>query len=313
MRAPVSVNNEWSTLREVVLGIASRLYWPDPGTVFLKETSPWCMVLIGRIGGALLAGRPMPRWTGALLAPELRELEMVLARHDVVVHRPDPIRPHPGEPAGLSQVFARDPVIVVGDTVILAAQKLPMLRKEIRGFGRLLDRIRAAGARVVRVPAEAEDTFIEGGDVLVDLPYVFVGVGELASNLNGARWLQEQLGPKVHVVAVPIVKRGVFHLDTCLTLIGPRTGIVCREALADPLPPPLCEYDLIAVDERTRAGLGTNVLMLDSRTVIAQRRHRRLLARLRARGFRTVALDFGWHALGGGAFRCATHPLRRAD
>jgi len=110
------------------------------------------------------------------------------------------IVPQQNEEPGLSQVFARDPIIAIGHKVICGQQKLRTLRKEIRGFKSILQNLEKNGVEVLRVPTEQEDTFLEGGDVLVDAPYVYVGVGKLASNRKGADWLQGALGSEFKVI-----------------------------------------------------------------------------------------------------------------
>lgn len=96
-----------------------------------------------------------------------------------------------------------------------------------------------------------------------------------------------------------------------MTLIGSGLGIIHRESLVNPLPPPLDTYEFIEVDARTRQELGMNVLVLDPKTIIVQSRHVKLQQNLRERGFRVIPLDFAWHTRLDGAFRCATAPIRR--
>jgi N-dimethylarginine dimethylaminohydrolase len=307
------VANEWTTLREVVLGSAHPMYWYSPGDILKVETSAsWLALMAERVGGRLLAGRRMPEWLRRQFEREIEAIGRILAQRGITVHRPAAIRPAPGEAPGLSQVFARDPIIAIGDTLVVGLQRVKALRKEIRGLQHVLQHATARGMRIIRLPRDQEEMFLEGGDVLVDLPYVFVGVGSLASSLKGAQWLQQQLGPAVQVVPVAITQPGIFHLDTCLTLIGPRLGIIHREALQTPLPQPLREYQFIEVDSRTRREIGINVFSLDPATLIMQRRHRRLQSELEAKGYRVIPVPFHFHALSGGGLRCVTHPLSRA-
>jgi len=61
-------------------------------------------------------------------------------------------------------------------------------------------------------------------------------------------------------------------------------------------------------DAGSRQKLGTNVLILDPKTIILQSRHVQLQQDLQERGFRIIPLDFSWHTRLDGAFRCATTP-----
>jgi glycine amidinotransferase len=285
---------------------------PAPGTLFPPETLSLWARLMERVLWAVFGRRRVPAWLRRRYAQELESLRSVLVAHGVEVVRPRPVSVCAGESAGISQVFARDPIMVIGDTVVRAWQRAEVLRKERRGFDELLGELCREGTTVIEGPSAEQGAYLEGGDVLVDLPYVFVGVGSLASSSAGAAWLQRALGPSCDVVPVEIRDPTVFHLDTCLTLTGPRSGIVRREALQDPLPAPLDAYALVDVDAATFRQIGVNILMLGPGQIILQRRHDRTLgSQLRGRGLHVSTLDFAWHALALGAFRCATHPLVR--
>ena len=309
---PVSVFNEWSRIEEVILGIASPIYFPPPRTIISPCGSPWWLRLIDKAIGLFLVGRRIPAWINKGFQDEIAGLHRILQAQRIHILRPAPITPLCSEEPGLSQVFARDPIIAIGNTVIIGRQKLVTLRKEIRGFEPILQSLKEYGVAILQVPTVPEDIFLEGGDVLVDDPYVFVGVGNLASNTKGAEWLQGALGTRFKVVPVRINQPGIFHLDTCMTLIGPQLGIICRSALAQPLPAPLNEYEFIEVNETVRSQIGTNVLVLNPEIVILQARHDILKSALQRKCFRTILIPFRWHGLAGGAFRCVTHPLRRA-
>ncbi|MEK6802172.1 MAG: arginine deiminase family protein [Nitrospirota bacterium] len=306
----ISVHNEWSCLEEVVLGIAPELYFPARHPIELEPVHPWWRRASAAMLSTLAKGRRVPAWITQKYVAELESLRKILLEHGCTVHRPVPITPLAEEPPGLGQMFARDPIMAVGDTLIVGQLQIGMRRKERRGLDALLSALTGNHTRVVAV--SSDDIFLEGGDVIVDLPYLYVGVGKYGSNLKGVEWLQRQLGAAVTVVPVPLAVSGILHLDCCLTLIGPRLGILHRESLANPLPPPLDTYEFIEVDARTRQELGTNVLALDARTIIVQSRHVHLQQSLRERGFRVLPLNFSWHARLDGAFRCATAPIRRS-
>ncbi len=305
----LSVHNEWSRLEEVVLGLASELYMPALHPIDLEPINPWWRRVSATLLSTIAQGCRVPGWIQQKYVAELEALQRVLLEHRVTVHRPVPVAPVAEEPPGLGQMFARDPLIAVGGTLIAGSLQIDMRHKEARGLAPFMSSWPSHGTRVLAMTPD--DGFLEGGDALIDWPFVYVGVRRYGSNLTGAAWLQRQLRSSVTVIPVPLAVSGILHLDCCMTLIGPRLGIIHREALAAPLPPPLDAYEFIEVDVRAQQELGTNVLVLDPRTIIVQSRHVQLQQRLRARGFRVIPLDFTWHARLGGAFRCATAPLRR--
>ena len=264
----ISVHNEWSRLEEVVLGIAPELYFPAMHPIELESVNPWWRRTSAAMLYTIAKGHRVPDWIARKYVAELEALRKVLIEHGVSVHRPVPITPLAKEPPGLGQMFARDPIMAVGNTLIVGQLQIEMRRKERRGFHSLLGELACNSTRVVSMPSN--DIFLEGGDVVIDLPYVYVGVGKYGSNIKGVEWLQSQLGTAVTVVFVPLAVSGILHLDCCMTLIGPRLGIIHCGSLVNPLPPPLDTYEFIEVDSRIRQELGTNVLVLDPKTIVVQ-------------------------------------------
>ncbi len=309
----ISVNNEYSKLKKVFLGIAPYMFFPPANTAVLSEDIPSLTHrLISVVTGKFFSGKKVPSWIVNKYKRELSVLHGVLRKYDIEIVYPEPILPQKGEELGLTQVFARDPIIVIGNTIIRSKQRIKTLRKERRGYDAFLEKMSDLGVRVLRVP-EDSDIYLEGGDVVVDLPYVFVGVGDIGSNIKGVQWLKEQLDSSIKVIPVPIIKRGVYHLDMCMTIIGRNKGIICRSALKSPLPSPLDKYDFIEVDEKVRVQAGTNVLVVSPNTIVLQKRHVKLKEELEKKGYNAIGVDFNWHASAGGGFRCATHPLYREN
>lgn len=308
----ICVKNEWSSLKSVFIGL-SNIRFPEPNVYVFKGSNPLWLRIIDKIIGSFFAGKKIPKWLTKKFIKENTDLEKTLKKFNIKVYRPHEVFPQNNEPLGLSQVFPRDPIIVIDNKIIYGYQKIPALRKETRGIKKALDKINMNHEKYVLSPQEYPETYLEGGDVLVDLPYVFVGIGDVASNKKGADWLQKILGNNYKVIPVKIIKKGINHLDTCLTLIGKKKGIICKEVIEDPLPFPLCDYEFINVKKNVRKEIGINIIMVNPNTIIIQQRHKTLKNQLLKKGYNVISLDFTWHALSGGAFRCATHPLIRKD
>ena len=58
---------------------------------------------------------------------------------------------------------------------------------------------------------------------------------------------------------------------------------------------------------------GTNVLVIDPKTIIVHERHTELQLKLKQKGLKVIPIDFTNHANTHGAFRCATCPISRSD
>lgn len=134
-------------------------------------------------------------------------------------------------------LFARDCMAVVGDVLVQMRPRHPA-----RWRDGVLARTVAAHAPIFRglsvvdvANSATEDTFIEGGDVLVvSERLVLVGVG-IRTNAAGARALAVALAPRgVEVIGVRLpVKRAAMHLDTLFTLLDRDCALAYTPVLAE--------------------------------------------------------------------------------
>jgi len=305
----LAVYNEWDQIEEIVLGDGGSVYIPGPHPIEDEAQHSWLRRASRQAFYRLLEGRKVPESLTRRYQREQLGLLAIFQEREIKVHRAEPIIPKENEPVGLGQMFARDPIMTVGDKFIVGRLQIDMRRKEVRGLQTVIKTLRDRGENVAVL--EAKGVYLEGGDVMLDWPRVYVGVGKYASNAAGADWLQAVLGDEAQVIQVSLAISGILHLDCCMSLIGPGLGIIHRDALISPLPKPLNDYEFIEIDEQTRREMGGNVLLLDPKTVIVQKRHSALAEALSKKGFDVISLDFSHHASLDGAFRCATAPLRR--
>lgn len=308
----MAIYNEYKKLNEVILGISPKIYMQSELPAEMVAGIGWFDKLFNKIAHTIYRKRPLPASVSKKYENELEELHKVLIEHGVKVHRLDEIEPMPNEPEGLIQMFARDPAMTVGKNFVFGNLQIPMRKKEYRGYENLLPIIESNGLVVRKIDLD-NNKFLEGGDVIVDYPYVFVGINTYATNQAGLEWIEHLLGDEFKVVPVYINDPTIMHLDCCLTIIGPKLSVINKESLKQPLPYPLNEYEFIEVDAKTRKELGTNVLVIGEKTIIVQARHIDLQNKLKEKGFEVIPIDFTNHANTHGAFRCATCPLRRGD
>ena len=305
------VYNEYSKLNEVILGISQKIFMQGELPAEMEAGMAWIDKLTNTIGHTIYNKRALPQSISNKYQIELEELYKVLVDYGVKVHRVEAIEPLADEPEGLIQMFARDPAMTIGNHFLFGNLLIPMRKKEHRGYNGLLPVLRDNGLKVSSIDLNS-NVFLEGGDVIVDYPYVFVGINTYATNMSGLNWLERQLGEEFKVVAVYINDPTIMHLDCCMTIIGPKMAIINTESLKQPLPFPLNEYEFIEVDSKSRKELGTNVLVIDLKTIVVQERHKELQSKLREKGFKVITIDFTNHANTHGAFRCVTCPLSRS-
>mgnify|MGYP003361894564 FL=1 len=237
--------------------------------------------------------------------------------HGVKVHHVDSVTPTKLDPYGMGQMYARDSAMSVGEHFIEGNVQIEMRKIERRGYQRIVAAINDKNQ--VHTLNQKDKIYLEGGDVIVNYPYVFVGIGKYASNEAGAKWLQSILDKDFEneivdrpwkVVPVYLNDDAILHLDCCMTIIGPKTAIIHKPVLKD-LPKELVDYKFIDIDAKTRKEMGGNVLVIGPKKVIVQKRHTALQEALKNEGYTVIPIVFTWHSLLDGALRCASCPLVR--
>ncbi|MFB8005801.1 dimethylarginine dimethylaminohydrolase family protein [Nocardia sp. NPDC056000] len=256
---------------------------------------------------------------------ERDELAAVLGRHGVQVLRPRLFTADEkaaAGPTGYANFFVRDPWFTVGDHVIEGVLQFPHRRMEVLpSRDLLLERVMPSPAHYVSLlqPGIAPlgdpgpGPFLEGGDVLVLGTQILVGCSGMATNEIGHRWLAKYLEPFGFTVLPVRLPSHVLHLDCAIGLVREGLLIACRDRLPDGLPAPLREWEVIEVSEDEAAAMATNGLPIDSSTYITDPEFDRVGSELQARGITVEYIDFSVSRLFGGAFRCSTQPLLRAN
>ncbi|AXQ78608.1 arginine deiminase [Streptococcus chenjunshii] len=307
----INVYNEYSPLKRVIIGDASELYFPDSHAIENEKNKPWWEKLRNNVIFPLLRDRKVPMIITKQFQKELAAFEALLKANHVEVLKVDPIdypSSLPPQEMGMGQMYARDSAMSVGNVFIEGNLQIEMRKKERLGYQTIITEISASN-KVASIPQE-DAVYLEGGDVIVDYPNIFVGIGKYASNLSGVNWLRKQLDASWNIVPIYLKDDSILHLDCCMTIIGPKTAIICRDVLEE-LPQELSDFTFIDIDKKVRQEMAGNVLVLGDKKVVVQQRHKKLQEDLRAHGFTPLPLSFTWHALLEGAFRCATCPLER--
>jgi N-dimethylarginine dimethylaminohydrolase len=315
----MGVEFEWGSLREAIVGIVPAdqfvvLEWAE----YLRWLSPeWQALVREHAGRRLIDVAPE---TAKRMEQQVDGFARVLTERGVRVHRPQRLAPPvsrylaPNEEGG--QLYSRDPVLIVGTKVIESAMRISCRRREVFGLRPVLRALAARGFEWIAAPTPLptdpsdDDLFLEGGDVLLDGPNVYVGVSGCASNERGASWLQSVLGTTctVHIVEL---QPNVLHLDCAMGLVRPGLGLRCPEEFAGPLPAPLERYEFIDVTRDEAARLAANGCPLDERTLLVAQGNERLDEELRHHGVDVVTVPYDAPVALGGALRCSHHPIWR--
>jgi glycine amidinotransferase len=225
-------------------------------------------------------------------------LAELVAREGVTVHRPESPQP-----------AVRDALIVLGDHAIegsLRRQKRQHERYGVRSFVQkaALER----GARWSSVPPgwpnEVDGPFLEGGDILLNGPEIYVGMSGRSSDMAGIDWLQALLGARYRVIPMAM-KSDVLHLEEVLALVRPGLLICCPDKLIDGLPTSLRSWDAVSVSPEEAAGRATDSLILEEGRMMMDGDNTRVIAELRKRRMDVIPVASGC------GLRAAHHPLLR--
>ncbi|MBM7551810.1 dimethylarginine dimethylaminohydrolase family protein [Thalassobacillus pellis] len=200
------------------------------------------------------------------------------------------------------QVFTRDIGVCIGPQVFISNMGNEIRTGEEAILEQVLDRSGAPWRKI-------EDNSIEGGDVIVDRGYVWVGLSG-RTTLSGVQCLQDLL-PDLKVVPIPI-KKEYLHLDCVFNILSPEYALVYPDALNKKEYDMLSRhYKLIEVNEKEQFTLGVNVLSIAPGVVISLPQNKQVNRKLIDKGFEIIEVDFSEIIKSGGSFRCCTLPLKR--
>ncbi len=222
---------------------------------------------------------------------------------------------------GVTNHFARDPFVTIGNHIIELNFRSPRRRIEVLPIRGILEKeADESGCYYVGMPRidvseglESElGPYLEGGDILVYGKKVFVGHSGRASNGKGITWLRNYLKHfDYEVIEVPL-KETTLHLDCAMSLVREGLMVVCPEALPAGIPEEFKNWDKIEVSYADAQNLATNGLPINESTYITDIAFKDTVGKeLEKRGITVEYVAFSHSRFLEGAFRCSTQPLLR--
>jgi N-dimethylarginine dimethylaminohydrolase len=316
----VEVTHEWGSLEEVIVGIQprDRFIIPNLGLDSGWDSDRFARLCHEEYGKQLIEVDPE---AAIAFEEEIEGLVGILEGRGIKVRRVQ----HPeGEDdlAGLGTgegtlVYARDPVLVVGNRIIELTLSEGWRRREhfaVRPvIADIMENSNACWAAMPQLaPSLSPDApRLEGGDVLLNGQEIYVGCNGLLTTSAGVQWLRQYLGDAYEIHEIPLVEPWM-HLDGELSLL--RDGLALRGPglLHEPLPGALGRFEFIDVTRFEASKLGCNVLILDENTIIMDTGPcSRLAHEIEKHGIEVIHHGYEIiHAFGGG-MRCSHHPVRR--
>lgn len=243
------------------------------------------------------------------LAKEFETFRQELEKRDITVHIPDYVGKFVYD-----QLTPRDIGVVIGNKFVLCPMLKASRKYEAAGIFKYINE-RTEEEPNILIPSGNSVVF-EGGDIIVDHPYVFIGLSQ-RTNKQGADYLRKQFSDEFRVIEVqckPLEKgENVLHLDCTFNPVGEDMALIYPDGFEKAPIEITDHYELIEIDRKEQQALATNVLSLDHKRILA-RNHpdcQRVNQILREKGFELIELPFDAAPSSGGSFRCCSLPLYR--
>jgi glycine amidinotransferase/scyllo-inosamine-4-phosphate amidinotransferase 1 len=334
----VNVNNEWSPLKEVILGTIDNANMPTHG----KD-----LHCINYADLTDIPSNELGYWDSKVYDETYEDLEKIKDIFDdlgIIVHRPNSIQTQNKISNGYwetTQYYTfcpRDSITVIGDTVIEAPMSLRSRQYETDSFKHIFTEKLKDGVKWISAPKpRLLDSMYQREELdkltlLEDEP-VFDAANILRANNNilylvsntgnklGAKWLQNYLGTdyKVHILENIY---SYIHIDSTIALLKEGLCLLNPERVNDDnMPEFLKSWDKIwcppMVDigyhktNRASVWVGVNLLSIDENTVMVDNRQTELIKELKKYNIESIDCKIRHSRTLGGSFHCVTSDLLR--
>lgn len=164
-----------------------------------------------------------------------------------------------------------------------------------------------------------KDVIIEGGDIIIHNDIIFVGQNGNRTNKKGLEYLKSVFGKTHKIIPLYMINPNPYipfvHLDCLFNPISFDVAIIYANGFKKESLNTIKNYfsELIYVSKKEQDELATNVISLGNNTVIAQKRHNKLINKLKALGFEIEMMDIYDTIKDTGYNRCLTCPLERKN
>lgn len=272
-----SVFNEYTQLKEVIVCRPSNYSQVDP---------------INEVEEHYLKNDPPTR---NQLVAEHDQWTKILKELGVKVYYLDSVQGMP------HQLFTRDVGFGIGENFFIANMAKAIRKKETDLLKQWLGENKISYQTI-------PNGLIEGGDVLVHHPYVFVGLSQ-RTNSAGIKSLTQLLGSYWKVVPIRLAPN-VLHLDCVLAILNTNTIIWCPELIKSNHAFFKKTFPLrIEITREEYFHMGANVLSVDPSNILIEAKQLRLQKELKKHGIQIYPIDWLEIKKLGGLFRCASCPL----
>ncbi|WP_413468709.1 dimethylarginine dimethylaminohydrolase family protein [Lutibacter sp.] len=300
---PLKIENETSSLKSVILGIAN-----DNGPIPKPEDCYDPKSKQHVLAGTYPDEKDM--------IAEMDAFNAVLVEHNVKVYRPEILE-------NVNQIFARDIGFVIDD-LFFKSNILPDRIDELQAIEHVLNKIDST--KIVTLP---EEVHVEGGDIMPWNEHLFIGTytapdypDQITARTNKAAvdyFVKKFPNKKVKSFELrksTNPKENALHLDCCFQPIGKNKAILHKNGF-------LLEEDynylvnlfgksnIFEITKDEMYNMNSNVFSISEEVIVSEKNFTRLNTWLRENGFKVEEIPYAEIAKQEGLLRCSTLPLER--
>ena len=332
-------NNEWDTLKSVVVGTAINANFPTKDEIYTASMNE---------GGWTKTPPPEGVPPEQVIEESEEDLELLcstLTNFGVNVYRPSPIAfsktvsTMDWTTDGQYAYCPRDTHLVIGDIVIEA----PMSTRSRQHEAIIFDYIRREAiednAKWISAPRPrllCDENIFDDKFVLNEYEPVFdaanicrinndlIYLVSSSGNRMGAKWLQNVLGDQYNIHICDMYKSS--HIDSTIVPISEGTVVLnANRVNKDNIPGVFKDWDQIYIKQEdiiprdfyeypyASAWIGINMLAINPTTVIVDDIQTNIIDILEKHGFNVIPLPLRHSRTMGGGFHCVTLDLERSD
>jgi glycine amidinotransferase/scyllo-inosamine-4-phosphate amidinotransferase 1 len=303
----IFTKNEYSPLKQVIVGSAEQATWPTGDKEFDDS------IARSTYDATLIPGA-LPDNVVQEALEDVDKLVQTLEREGIIVYRPIISKP------GWSY-SARDILLTAGEHLIECPTPFSSRANEAEQYP-FLDTLECKRTKAPR-PESKDDPMFDAANVLKLDDKLLYSITHSA-NQAGAEWLQQVVGTDFEVIAWKGVEDKVTHIDSTILSLNKDTILVNGSRINDDnLPSFMKNYKQIRVDDTVprqfehfplaSKWIGLNVLSLSPDTVIVDEIQTAMIEQLRQNGFNVIALPLRQSRTLGGGFHCLTCDIERED
>lgn len=300
-------NNEWDTLKEIVVGKADYANWPTNDPVYARESEKTLWTATPVPSG------PVPQQIIDESNEDLEALCDALRKESVTVHRPDDMNFQ--ELGGMYNYCPRDRLLVAGSELVDCNMMYPCRNMEIDA----LPMVTGQASKIHTMPRDKGMTLDAAN--IARLGDTWLYLMSHSGNQAAYEWLCAQFPDKT--IEACNFYAGV-HIDS--TIVPIREGVALingSRVRADKLPKALNGWHCIYINEvvpqdfyqypYASKWIALNMLMVNPNLAIVDKNQHSIIQILKSLDVDVIPLELRHSRTLGGGFHCVTLDLVRAQ